>query len=79
MKTVVSIPLFISFIVVVVLFLLFIGAAAIMTLTNKEFQGSIQINEIFDVISFLWVSALVFLILSTLLGWSIFTGRNSER
>lgn len=79
MKTVVSIPLFIAFIVVVVLFLLFVGAATIMTLTNTEFQGNIQINEIFDVMSFLWVSALVFLILSSLLGWSIFTGRNSER
>lgn len=67
MKTLDNTPLLLSFIIVVVIFLLFTGGAITMTVMNE----SLYKNGIFNNISWLWVPAMVSLLVSSLLGWVI--------
>lgn len=67
MKTLDNTPLLLSFIIVVVIFLLFTGGAITMTIMNE----SLNKNGVFNNISWLWVPAMVSLLVSCLLGWVI--------
>jgi len=60
-------PLILAFIIVVIVFLLFCGDAVTMTMKSNGMTGNI---------SWMWVPALLALLLSILLGWSIFWKKN---
>jgi hypothetical protein len=60
-------PLILAFIIVVIVFLLFCGGAVTMTMKSNGMMGNI---------SWMWVPALLALLLSILLGWSIFWKKN---
>jgi hypothetical protein len=61
-------PLFLAFIIVVIIFLLLCGGAITMTMMNAEING----NGMMSNISWIWIPAMVALLLSVLLGWAIF-------
>ena len=61
-------PLFLAFIIVVVLFLLFCGGAITMTMMNIRMNG----NGMMSNISWMWIPAILCLLLSFLLGWTLF-------
>jgi hypothetical protein len=61
-----------AFIIVVVLFLLFCGGAISMTMTNIRMNG----NGMMSNISWMWIPAMLALLLSILLGWTIFSKKD---
>jgi hypothetical protein len=65
--------LIIVFIVLIVLFLLFCGGAISVTIADGGMMGSGWTSGI----SWMWVPALLFLVLSILLGWATFIKKKS--
>jgi len=61
-------PLFLAFIIVVIIFLLLCGGAITMTMMNAGING----NGMMSNISWIWIPAMVALLLGVLLGWAIF-------
>jgi heme/copper-type cytochrome/quinol oxidase subunit 2 len=74
MKIKTNIPLALAFIIVVVVFLLLCGGAITMTLMNSEMNKNGMMNNI----SWMWIPATIALLLSVLLGWVLFTQKNSN-
>jgi hypothetical protein len=73
MRTINYSPLFLAFVIVVIIFLLFTGGAITMTMTQSQMNSTSLMSSV----SWLWVPALVALLLSVLLGWTIF-GKKAE-
>ena len=69
METKYSKPLTIVFIVMIVMFLLFFGGALSVTMEDGGMMGMGWKSGI----SWMWVPAMLFLTLSILLGWVVFT------
>jgi hypothetical protein len=65
-------PLVLAFIIVVVVFLMFCGGAVTMTMKNAGVNGSGIMNNI----SWMWSPAMLALLLSVLLGWTIYWKKN---
>lgn len=72
MNTKTSKPLVLAFIIVVIVFLLFCGGAITMTMRSSGMNG----NGMMSNISWLWMPAMLALLLSALLGWAIFWKKN---
>jgi hypothetical protein len=74
METYKNKPLNIVFIVMIVLFLLFCGGALSVTVADGGMMnnGRMPGNAWTSGISWMWIPALLFLVLSVLLGWVIF-------
>jgi hypothetical protein len=68
MNTKTNKPLFLAFIIVVIILLLLCGGAITMTMMNAGING----NGMMSNISWIWIPAMVALLLSVLLGWAIF-------
>ncbi|MHB1687985.1 MAG: hypothetical protein ACYCVH_11490 [Ignavibacteriaceae bacterium] len=68
MNTKTNKPLVLAFIIVVIVFLLFCGGAVTMTMKNSGMNGNGMMNNI----SWMWIPAMLALLLSVLLGWAIF-------
>ncbi len=61
-------PLILAFIIVVIVFLLFLGGAITATLNDAGINGNGMMNNI----SWMLVPAMLAMLLSVLLGWTIF-------
>jgi hypothetical protein len=68
MSTLTNKPLALAFIIVVVVFLLFCGGAITLTMKSAGVNG----NGMLSNFSWMWIPALLALLLSVLLGWTIF-------
>ena len=71
MNTKTNYPLVLAFIIITIVFLLLCGGAITMTLMNE----SMNKNGIMNNISWLWVPTLIAFLLSVLLGWVLFRGK----
>jgi len=69
MNTKTNTPLVLSFIIVVIVFLLSCGGAITMTMMSSNMNKNGMMNNI----SWMWMPTLVALLLSVLLGWVIFS------
>jgi hypothetical protein len=74
MNTRTDIPLVLSFIIVVIIFLLFCGGAITSTMMGVEMGKS----GVMGGISWMWIPTAVSLLVSVLLGWVIFQKKSSE-
>lgn len=63
-----------AFIIVVILFLLFCGGAITMTMSNATRMNGIGIMSN---ISWMWIPAMLTLLLTILLGWTIFLKKSN--
>ncbi len=72
MNTRTSKPLILAFIIVVIVSLLFLGGAITATMNNVQTNG----NGIMNNISWMLVPAMLAMLLSFLLGWTIFWKKN---
>ncbi|MHC1738886.1 MAG: hypothetical protein AB9882_12850 [Ignavibacteriaceae bacterium] len=82
MKTINNTPLLIAFIMVMVIFLLFLGGSVTMTMINANFT-LIQNSEIDNTglgnkISWMWIPTFISFVLSLLTGWVLF-GQKKEQ
>ena len=68
MKPITNTPLALAFIIVVILFLLFCGGAITMMMMKNGMNNNGALNNI----SWMWIPALVSLLLSGLIGWELF-------
>ncbi len=68
MNTKTNKPLILAFIIVVIVFLLFCGGALTMTINNTGMNK----NGMMSNINWMWIPAILALLLSVLLGWAIF-------
>jgi len=68
-------PLVLAFIIVVIVFLLFCGGAIASTMMNSEVCKPGLMGNI----SWMWIPAIVALLVSVLLGWVIFQKKGDEK
>lgn len=79
MKNESNTPLYLAFAITGILFLLFLGGAITLTMSGQGMHRGLESDQLLSGISWLWIPTALSLILSLLLGWTIYAKRESKQ